>query len=136
MASTLDKRQAKQDVGYHDRRLTRRLEEDPEFRAEFNRQRREIAAIDAIVNQLDALRESHRMSKAELARATGKNPAAVRRLLTASGNPELRTVVAMAQALGADIKIVPKRPKARPAQPRKGRRPTRSKASRRMRTPV
>lgn len=108
MATTLDKRQTKQDVGYHDRRLARRIREDPEFRAEFERQRREIAAIDAIVNQLDALREEHRMSKAQLARAIDKNPAAIRRLLTASGNPELRTVVAMAQALGADLKIVPK----------------------------
>ncbi|MGA2455256.1 MAG: helix-turn-helix transcriptional regulator [Solirubrobacteraceae bacterium] len=99
-------------MGYHDRRLARRLREDPEFRAEFERQQREIAAIDAIVNQLDALREEHRMSKAELARAIDKNPSAVRRLLTASGNPELRTVVAMAQALGADVKIIPKPSKA------------------------
>jgi hypothetical protein len=37
-----------------------------------------------------------------------ENPAAVRRLLTASGNPELRTVVAIAQALGAEVRIVPK----------------------------
>lgn len=112
MTITTDKRQTKQDTGYHDRRLARRLKEDPEFRAEFERQQREIAAIDAIVNQLDALREEHRMSKAELARAIDKNPAAIRRLLTASGNPELRTVVAMAQALGAELKIVPK-PSAR-----------------------
>lgn len=106
MATTLDRQQTKQEVGYHDRRLARRLREDPEFRTEFERQQREIAAIDAIVNQLDALREQNRMSKAELARAIDKNPAAIRRLLTASGNPELRTVVAMAQALGADVKIV------------------------------
>lgn len=112
MATALDKRRTKQDVGYHDRRLARRLQEDPEFRAEFKRQQREIAAIDEIVNQLDALREEHRMSKAELARAIDKNPAAIRRLLTASGNPELRTVVAMAQALGADVRIVPKPGKA------------------------
>ena len=44
--------------------------------------------IDAIVNQLDALREQQQMSKAELARAIDKNPAAIRRLLTASGNPQ------------------------------------------------
>jgi DNA-binding phage protein len=136
MASTNGKPQAKRDVGYHDRRLARRLQEDPEFLAEFKRQRLQIAAIDAIVNQLDALRASHRMSKAELARATGKNPAAVRRLLTASGNPELRTVVAMAQALGADVKIVPKCPKARPPQPRKPGRSKRTKAARRTRTPA
>jgi hypothetical protein len=42
MARILDKRQVKPDVGYHDRRLARRLQEDPEFRAEFKRQRLEI----------------------------------------------------------------------------------------------
>jgi DNA-binding phage protein len=118
MTITTDKRQTKQDTGYHDRRLARRLQEDPEFRAEFERQQREIAAIDAIVNRLDALREEHGMSKADLARAIDKNPAAIRRLLTASGNPELRTVVAMAEALGAEVKIVP-RPASRQAKPRK-----------------
>jgi DNA-binding phage protein len=106
------------DTSYHDRRLARRLEEDPEFRAEFERQRRTIEAIDAIVNELDALRDQRRMSKADLARAIDKNPAAVRRLLTASGNPELRTVVAMADALGAELKLVPK---SRTQQARGGR---------------
>jgi transcriptional regulator with XRE-family HTH domain len=67
--------------------------------AEFERQQAEIAAVDAIVNELDGLRERSGMTKAALARAIDKNPAAVRRLLTASGNPELRTVVAIAQAL-------------------------------------
>jgi DNA-binding phage protein len=51
------------------------------------------------------------MSKADLAREIGKNPAAIRRLLTLDGaNPELRTVVAMANALDADIQIVPRKP--------------------------
>lgn len=81
---------------------------DPEFRAEFERERREIETVDAIVNALDGLRDERRLTKAELARRIGKNPASVRRLLTASGNPELRTVVAMANALDADIKIVPR----------------------------
>jgi DNA-binding phage protein len=97
----------KLDTGYHDRRLARRLE-DPKFRAEFERQQAEIAAIDAIVAELDGLRERSGMTKAALARTIDKNPAAVRRLLTASGNPELRTVVAIAQALGAEVRIVPK----------------------------
>lgn len=96
------------DPSYHARRLARRLAEDAEFRAEFERQQREIAIIDAIVNELDALREQHGMTKAELAREIGKNPASVRRLLTAPANPELRTVVAMADALGADVRIVPR----------------------------
>jgi len=105
--SVTGRQNPKLDTGYHDRRLARRLE-DPEFQAEFERQRAEIAAIDAVVNELDALRERSGMTKAALARAIDKNPAAVRRLLTASGNPELRTVVAIAQALGAEVRIVPK----------------------------
>jgi DNA-binding phage protein len=106
-------RSAEQNTSYHDRRLARRLREDPEFREEFERQRREIAAVDAIVNRLDALRDLRGMSKAELAREIHKNPAAVRRLLTASGNPELRTVIAMAEALDADVQIVPRKRSAR-----------------------
>lgn len=42
------------------------------------------------------------VSKAELAREIGMNPAGVQRLLTAQSNPELRTVVAVADALDAD----------------------------------
>lgn len=118
MPTTSSDRRAKaRDAGYHDQRLSRRLREDPEFRTEFERQRREIRAIDDIVNQLDALRAEHQMSKADLARAIDKNPAAIRRLLTASGNPELRTVVAMAQALGAEVKIVSPPRKSSPRVP-------------------
>jgi DNA-binding XRE family transcriptional regulator len=97
---------------YHDRRLADRLR-DPEFRAEFEKASREIKAIDAIVNELDGLREAHGMTKAELAREIDKNPASVRRLFTAPANPELRTIVAMADALDADVVIVPR--------PRRGR---------------
>jgi ribosome-binding protein aMBF1 (putative translation factor) len=89
-----------------DRRLTQRLEEDPEFRAEFERQRREIAQIDSVVRQLDELREQAGISKAELARAIGKEPSSIRRFFTADVNPELRTVAAVADALGAEVKIV------------------------------
>lgn len=89
----------------YDRFLAEQLA-DPELRAEFERERHEIETIDAIVNALDGLRDERGLTKADLARQIGKNPASVRRLLTASGNPELRTVVAMANALDADIKIV------------------------------
>jgi ribosome-binding protein aMBF1 (putative translation factor) len=58
---------------------------------------------------LDGLRDERGLSKAELARQIGKNPANVRRTLTAPGNPELRTIIAMADALGAEIKIVRRR---------------------------
>lgn len=96
-------------TGHHDRRLQRRLRESPEFRAEFERQQREIAAIDAVINTLDALRTERKLTKAELAREIGKNEASIRRLLTAPVNPELRTVVALADALDADIRIVPRK---------------------------
>jgi len=96
------------DTTYHDRRLARRLDEDPEFRAEFERQRREIAQIDAVVRQLDELREEAGMSKAELARAIGKEPSSVRRFFTADVNPELKTVAALADVLGAKVEVVAK----------------------------
>jgi hypothetical protein len=60
---------------------------DPEFRATFERERREIETVDALVAALDGLREAHGISKAELAQQIGKNPASVRRTLTAPGNP-------------------------------------------------
>jgi ribosome-binding protein aMBF1 (putative translation factor) len=109
---------AKLDTGHHDRHLAKRRREDPVFRAEFERQAREIAQIDAIVNELDALREQHGLSKADLAREVGKHPASIRRLLTAPANPELRTVVAMASALDADVRIVPR---GRPRQSARSR---------------
>lgn len=94
------------DTTYHDRRLARRLKGDPEFRAEFERQRREIAQIDAVVRQLDELREEAGMSKAELARAIGKEPSSIRRFFTADVNPELKTVAAVADILGAEVRVV------------------------------
>lgn len=106
MATTADR--TRLDTGRHDRRLARRLE-DPEFRAEFEREKRRIDAVDSIVNKLDELRVEHGLSKAALARGVEKNPAVIRRLLTASGNPELGTVVALADALDADVVVVPRR---------------------------
>lgn len=96
------------DNSHHDRRLARRLKEDPEFRAEFERQRRQIAQIDAVVRQLDDLREKAGMSKAELARAIGKEPSSVRRFFTADVNPELKTVAAIADVLNAKVAVVPR----------------------------
>ena len=96
------------DTSFHDRFLAEQLA-DPAFRAEFERERREIETVDAIVGALDGLRDERGLSKADLARQIGKNPASVRRTLTAPGNPELRTIIAMADALGAEIKIVRRR---------------------------
>jgi ribosome-binding protein aMBF1 (putative translation factor) len=95
------------DTSYHRRRLAARLK-DPEFRAEYERAGAEIAQIDAIMRSLDDLREEACFSKAELARQIGKDPASVRRLFTAQVNPELKTIAALAQALGAEVRIVPR----------------------------
>lgn len=95
------------DTGYHRRRLATRLR-DPEFRPEYERAQAEIAQIDAVMHSLDRLREEAGFTKAELARQIGKDPASVRRLFTAQVNPELKTIAALAQALGSEIQIVPR----------------------------
>ena len=46
------------------------------------------------------------MSKAELARAIGKEPSSIRRFFTADVNPELKTVAAVADVLGARVEVV------------------------------
>ena len=109
---TTTKARTQQKTSFHDKWLSEQLK-DPEFKAEFERERREIDIIDAIVNTLDDLRSQHGLSKAELAREIGKHPASVRRFLTAPGNPELRTVVAMADVLDAEIRVVPRRRRRR-----------------------
>jgi DNA-binding XRE family transcriptional regulator len=100
------------DTSFYERQRAERMA-DPAFRDEYERQSRAIAAIDEIVNRLDTLRVEHDLTKAELARAIDKNPASVRRLLTAKGNPELATVVAIADALDADVVVVPRKRSSR-----------------------
>lgn len=84
---------------------------DPEFAKEFELQKRLLGTFDRVINDLEGLREASGKSKATVAREIGKNPASIRRLLTAPVNPELRTVIAVADALGADVRIVPRTPR-------------------------
>jgi Helix-turn-helix. len=56
------------------------------------------------------------MSKAELARAIGKAPSSLRRFFSADVNPELKTVAAVADVLGAEVRIV-RSGKTAPKQP-------------------
>lgn len=93
------------DTSYHRRRIFKSLE-DPEYRVAYERAGREIDQIDAIVGALDTRREELGWSKADLARAVGKNPASVRRLFSTTGNPELRMIAALATALGGQLKPV------------------------------
>ena len=95
------------DTSFHKRMLASRME-NPEFRAEFLRARREIDQVDSVVRQLDELRAAAGLSKAELARRIGRDPSSIRRLFTAQANPELLLVASIAEDLGAEVRIVPR----------------------------
>ncbi len=86
---------------------------DPEARAVYESELSRIQAVDRVVNGILDLLEERRaeikMSKAELARRVGANPASVRRLLTAEGqNPQLSSLVEIALALGMESLPFPK----------------------------
>ena len=117
MSETIGVEAAGLDTSYHQRRLAQRLE-DPTFRAEYERARTEIRQVDEVMRTLDSLRESAGITKAELARKIGKDPASVRRLFSSESNPELKTIVAMAAALNAKIEISVSSPTRRPGRRR------------------
>jgi ribosome-binding protein aMBF1 (putative translation factor) len=94
------------DVSLHERRRARQLQ-DPEFGQAYDRAAREIAQTDTIIRELDALRVDLGLSKAELARRINRNASSVRRLFTASQvRPELPLITAIADALGADVRVI------------------------------
>lgn len=82
--------------------------EDPEFLREFIAESVRVATVDRIVNSLDEARQDAGLTKADLARAVGAEPASVRRFFTgAHGNPNLGTVSELAAALGLRITLEP-----------------------------
>jgi len=96
------------DVSLHERRREQRMQ-DPQYCAAYERASRELAQTGAVIRQLDALRVDRGLSKAELARRVNRNSSSVRRLFTASQvRPELPLIVALADALGAELRIVPR----------------------------
>jgi transcriptional regulator with XRE-family HTH domain len=96
------------DASLHERRRAQRLR-DPEYRAAYERARREIEQTDQVIRQLDTLRVELGISKAELARRIGRNASSIRRLFTTgTARPELPLVAAIADAVGAEVKVVPK----------------------------
>jgi DNA-binding phage protein len=81
---------------------------DPEFARHHAVETARIAVIDAVINQLDELREASGLTKAGLARAIGSEPSVVRRLLSAHAvNPTLATVAEVAAALGMKVTLEP-----------------------------
>jgi len=90
---------------YYERRRAGWLR-DPGARASYERERREIDQIDAVIRSLDQLRVDAGISKAELARRVGRNPSSIRRLFTAQrARPELPLIVSIADELGARVEI-------------------------------
>lgn len=84
--------------------------EDPQFLREYVTQAIRIAAVDAVIEALDEARVAEGLSKAELARAIGAEPATVRRLFAsgnATPNPTLSTLVDVAAALGLRLRLEP-----------------------------
>jgi DNA-binding phage protein len=78
--------------------------EDPEFAAEYARERARIDVIDQVVRSLDAARLARRLSKAEVARQAGLPPQSVRRFFTQKEtNPTLRTAAAIADVVGVQL---------------------------------
>jgi DNA-binding XRE family transcriptional regulator len=86
-----------QDTSLH-QRMHKDWLRDPEYRAEYDRARAEIAQVDALLRELDRLRADAQISKAELARRIGRNESSIRRLFTADQpRPELPLVISIAQ---------------------------------------
>jgi ribosome-binding protein aMBF1 (putative translation factor) len=108
------------DTSHYQRRRARELR-DPAFKAEYLRARAEIAQVDEVMQQLDSLREASGVSKAELARLIGRNPSTVRRLFTAEVNPELKTIAAIASALGARLEVTTENRQQTPSPKAKAR---------------
>lgn len=103
------------DVSLHERRRAERMQ-DPEYRMAYERAAHEVAQTDAVIRELDSLRVGLGMSKAELARRVNRNASSVRRLFTASqARPELPLIIALADALGAEVRVVPRAAEARQA---------------------
>lgn len=85
--------------------LAKKLEE-PEFARHYAADSARIAAIDAVVNQLDDARAASNLTKAQLAQAIGAEPSVVRRLLSArTVNPTLATVAELAAVLGLKVTL-------------------------------
>lgn len=83
---------------------------DPEAHRAYEVSRARIDMVDGLVRGLDDAREAQGLTKSELARRLGAEPAAVRRLLTSpQPNPTMTTFVAAADALGLEVRLTRRR---------------------------
>ena len=80
---------------------------DPELKAEHDREVAMYLGVSDLLNQLEELRVSAGMTKADLARAAGMQPSNLRKLLsTGEKNFEIGTLVKLANALGASLNLI------------------------------
>ena len=106
-------------VGF-DRYFSKRMK-DRGFAEAYGQSRQGIDSADAFMRSLEEARATAGVSKAKLARLTGRQPAAMRRLLTTDApNPTLSTVMSILRSLGYGLALVPKRPKAKTNQDARG----------------
>jgi DNA-binding phage protein len=81
---------------------------DPAFLRAYITESLRVATIDRLVHELDKMRESLGLTKAQLARAITAEPAVVRRLLSPGHrNPTIGTLADVAAALGLKVELVP-----------------------------
>ena len=102
-------------IGF-DRYFSKRMK-DRGFAAAYEQARQGIDSVDAFMRSLEEARVTAGVSKAKLAQLAGRQPAAIRRLLTTDvPNPTLSTVMSILKSLGYGLALVPKRPKAKTNQ--------------------
>ncbi|QQD76284.1 helix-turn-helix domain-containing protein [Curtobacterium sp. YC1] len=88
--------------------------QDPEFARMYAADTIRIRTIDAIVNVLRDAATAEGVTREQIAKATGKQAAAVRRLLSADTvNPTVTTVAEVAAALGYRITLQKMAPEER-----------------------
>lgn len=79
---------------------------DPVAKEQYDRTRRTLTAFHYILKTIDLERERAGLSKAELARRVGVNPASIRRLFTSNGsNPTLDTILDLIDVLGLEVSL-------------------------------
>ncbi len=81
--------------------IKEQLEEDPEFRKEWEATEVEFQLIRAM---LDA-REKNNLTQKELAEITGITQADISRIENGNANPSLRTLKKIAKGVGMEIKL-------------------------------
>src|SRR5258708_13176938 len=82
--------------------------QDPEFARAYVTESVRVAAVDAVIAELDSARVTAGLSKAALARAVGAEPAVIRRLFSMAGaNPTLGTPAGLPAPLGLPVTLQP-----------------------------